>query len=54
MLLFFYLFAVFGFILFSDNDPKYFGDLGLSMITLWQITTGDDWTEVCVCVCVCK
>ena len=52
MLLTFYLFAVFGFIFFSENDPEFFGDLESSMITLWQITTGDDWTEVWAHVCM--
>ena len=46
MILFMFLWAVIGMILFAENDPVMFGNLHISMITLWQATTGDDWTEI--------
>lgn len=46
MLVVFYFFAIFGFILFSQNDPWHFGNLHLSMLTLFRCATLEDWTDV--------
>jgi len=46
MLVVFYFFAIFGFILFSQNDPWHFGNLHLAMLTLFRCATLEDWTDV--------
>ena len=46
LLLLFYLFAVTGTFLFSDNDPIHFENLQLSMLTLFRVVTLEDWTDV--------
>jgi hypothetical protein len=42
----FYFFAIFGGILFADNDPWHFGNLHMSMLTLFRMATMEDWTDV--------
>ena len=32
--------------LFGDVDPEHFGDLGTAALSMFQITTGDDWANV--------
>lgn len=32
--------------LFGDTDPEHFGDLGTAVLSMFQITTGDDWANV--------
>lgn len=32
--------------LFGDVDPEHFGGLGRSLLSLFQVTTGDDWANV--------
>ena len=44
--LFFYIYAVMGVMLFGDNDPLHFGDLGISLLTLFRVVTLEDWTDV--------
>ena len=44
MLLFFYVFAVIGTHLFSDTYPQWFGTLGETMFTLFQIMTLESWS----------
>jgi len=42
----FYVYAVMGTFLFRGNDPGHFGDLGHSMLSLFQVVTLEDWTDV--------
>ncbi|MEO0795649.1 MAG: ion transporter [Verrucomicrobiota bacterium] len=42
----FYVYAVMGTMFFRGNDPGHFGDLGLSLITLFRVVTLEDWTDV--------
>jgi voltage-gated sodium channel len=44
MLLFFYVFAVVGTHLYSENFPQWFGTLGDTMYTLFQIMTLESWS----------
>ncbi len=44
MLLFFYVFAVIGTHLFSETYPQWFGTLGETMFTLFQIMTLESWS----------
>ena len=48
MLLFliFYLFAIAGIMFFRDNDPWHFGNVGLALLTLFRMSTLEDWTDV--------
>jgi len=46
MFIIFYLYAVIGNILFSDINPKLWGDLGISLLTLFRVATFEDWTDV--------
>tara|TARA_B100000686_G_C16784322_1_gene974131 strand:+ start:529 stop:1236 length:708 start_codon:yes stop_codon:yes gene_type:complete len=41
-----YIYASFGSILFSNDDPERWGDLGISMITLVQVLTLSSWEQV--------
>jgi len=41
----FYTFAVIGINLFGNNYPEYFGDLGKSFFTLFQIMTLESWSS---------
>ena len=42
----FYVFAILGMILFRENDPFHFGNLHISMFTLFRSSTLDDWSEI--------
>jgi hypothetical protein len=42
----FYFFAIFGGILFAENDPWHFGNLHLAMLTLFRMATMEDWTDI--------
>jgi len=44
MLLFFYVFAVIGTHLYSETYPEWFGTLGKTMFTLFQIMTLESWS----------
>ena len=44
MLLFFYVFAVIGTHLYKDTFPQWFGTLGETMFTLFQIMTLESWS----------
>jgi Ca2+-binding EF-hand superfamily protein len=46
LFIFFYFFGIIGMILFRENDPWHFGSLHMTMITLFQCATLDDWTPV--------
>jgi voltage-gated sodium channel len=41
-----YIYGVLGCFIFGDNDPKYFGDLGTSLVTLFRVMTMDHWGEI--------
>ena len=41
-----YIYASFGSILFSEDDPERWRDMGVSMITLVQILTLSSWEQV--------
>ncbi len=46
LLLLFYVYAVAGVFLFGDNDPRYFGSLGISLLSLFRVVTLEGWTEI--------
>jgi voltage-gated sodium channel len=46
LLLLFYVYGVMGVALFRDNDPVHFGNLKLSLLTLFRVVTLEDWTDV--------
>lgn len=46
LLLIFYLFAICSVIAFGDNDPVHFGSLHIAMVTLFRMSTMEDWTDV--------
>ena len=41
-----YIYATIGSILFSENIPERWGDVGVSMITLFQVLTMSSWEQV--------
>lgn len=42
----FYVYAVMGVFLFSENDPVHFKDLQTAMLSLFRVVTLEDWTDV--------
>lgn len=44
--LLFYLYAVLGTFLFRANDPIHFSDLATSHLTMYRVSTLEDWTDV--------
>ena len=46
LLLFFYIFAVLGVFMFRDLGASEFQHIGVSMKTMFQVLTGDDWANV--------
>ena len=42
----FYIYAVLGVMLFSENDPKHYATLGDSMLSLFRVVTLEDWTDI--------
>jgi voltage-gated sodium channel len=42
----FYIFAAIGSILFSDLSPQHWGNIGLSMLTLFQTATLEGWPDL--------
>jgi voltage-gated sodium channel len=46
MLVIFYVFSVIATTLFAAIEPKYFGTLGHTMLTLFQIMTLEDWANI--------
>ena len=42
----FYIYGVVGFHLFHEHDPRHWGNLGLSFLTLFRVVTLEDWTDV--------
>lgn len=45
LLLVYYIYAVLGTQFFATAAPEYFGDLGKSFFTLFQVMTGESWSE---------
>lgn len=41
-----YIYGVLGVFIFGENDQKYFGNLGTSLITLFRVMTMDHWGEI--------
>jgi voltage-gated sodium channel len=41
-----YIFAILGCILFGENDPAHFGGIGISMVSLFQVSTLASWTSI--------
>lgn len=46
MFIIFYLYAVIGNLLFAHINPVLWGDLGISLLTLFRVATFEDWTDV--------
>eukprot|EP00606_Chrysophyceae_sp_TOSAG23-5_P001493 GSChrysophyteH2.ASY1.ANO1.1573.1 assembled CDS len=44
LILFFYVFAIIGMLIFQSNDPWHFGSLHMALFSLFQAATLDDWT----------
>ncbi len=44
--LYFYIYGVMGVFFFRGNDPGHFGDLGISLLSLFRVVTLEDWTDV--------
>jgi len=42
----FYIYAVAGQQLFHAHDPEHWGNIGISLLTLFRIVTLEDWTDV--------
>ena len=42
----FYIYGIMGVISFGANDPSNFGNLHLSFLSLYRMSTGDDWTDI--------
>lgn len=42
----FYIYGVMGVFLFHENDPVHFGNLHLSLLSLFRIVTLEDWTDI--------
>ena len=42
----FYIYGVTGYHLFHAHDPQHWGNLGLSLLTLFRVVTLEDWTDV--------
>ncbi len=41
-----YIYAIMGHQLFHEHDPEHWGTLGRSLLTLFNITTLDNWTQI--------
>jgi voltage-gated sodium channel len=46
MLVIYYVFSVIATTLFREIEPQYFGTLGETMLTLFQVMTLEDWSEI--------
>ena len=46
MFIFFYVFGIIAWMLFKDNDPWHFANVGHAMLTLFRCATFEDWTDV--------
>ena len=46
MFIIFYIYGAFGAILFAEINPVLWGDISISMLTLFRVMTFEDWTDV--------
>ncbi len=46
MFIIFYIYAVIGNLLYAEINPVLWGDLGISLLTLFRVATFEDWTDV--------
>lgn len=46
MFIIFYIYAVIGNLLYANLNPVLWGDLGISLLTLFRVATFEDWTDV--------
>lgn len=46
MFIMFYIFAAVGSVLFEQINPVLWGDIAVSMLTLFRVVTFEDWTDV--------
>ncbi len=46
MFIIFYIYATIGSTLFSDINPDFWGDVSITMLTLFQIMTLEGWSEI--------
>jgi voltage-gated sodium channel len=46
LFLLFYVYGVLGVFLWQGNDPAHFGNLKLSMLSLFRVVTLEDWSDV--------
>lgn len=42
----FYIYAITGYQLFHSHDPVHWGNLGISLLSLFRIVTLEDWTDI--------
>lgn len=42
----FYIYAIAGFELFHEKDPEHWGSLGTALLTLTQLATFDNWSDI--------
>ncbi len=46
MFILFYIYAAVGSLLFEDINPVLWGDIAISMLTLFRVVTFEDWTDI--------
>ena len=46
MVLMYYLFAIFGMLMFHKNDPWHWRSLHVAAVTLFRMSTLEDWTDI--------
>lgn len=46
MFIIFYIYAAIGSIFFDDINPELWGNISISMLTLFRVSTFEDWTDV--------
>ncbi|XOV86697.1 MAG: ion transporter [Pseudomonadota bacterium] len=46
MFIIFYIYAAAGSLVFEDINPELWGDIAISMLTLFRVMTFEDWTDV--------
>ncbi len=46
MSIIFYIYAIMGYQLFHEHDPVHWGNLGISLLSLFRVVTLEDWTDI--------
>ena len=46
MFIIFYIYAAIGSFMFNEINPKLWGDIAISMLTLFRVMTFEDWTDI--------